>query len=170
MEQSRPVFVGFRNLAVAALALLALAAALAVLNRSERLDGRARIVDGDTLSLRGRAIRLAGMDAPELRQSCGPDTARYRCGERAREALRELAEGREVACRVTGRDRYRRALAVCTVEGRDLGAALVRGGWAVGYRGYAAEEREARREAAGLWAGPFERPAAWRKAQAERGR
>lgn len=163
------MFFSQRNLAAAALVLIGLAVALAVLGRSERLEGRARIVDGDTLALGGRTIRLAGMDAPELGQSCGPEAARYRCGERAREELRGLAAGREVACRVTGRDRYRRALATCAVEGRDLGAALVRRGWAVGYRGYASEEREARREAAGLWAGPFERPAAWRKAQAERG-
>jgi endonuclease YncB( thermonuclease family) len=33
---------------------------------SSTVSGRARVIDGDTLSLAGRRIRLEGIDAPEL--------------------------------------------------------------------------------------------------------
>lgn len=163
----RPEGMGFgaSDLATAVLVLLALAAGILVLNRPAELSGRARVVDGDTLAIGGRTVRLVGLDAPEVAQSCGREAARYPCGERAREALRALAHGGDVACRVKGRDRYGRALARCTKDGSDMGAELVRGGLAVGYGAYAAEEREARRSGAGLWAGPFERPSEWRKAR-----
>jgi endonuclease YncB( thermonuclease family) len=34
------------------------------------LEGRAEIVDGDTLRIDGRTVRLQGIDAPETRQTC----------------------------------------------------------------------------------------------------
>ena len=164
-------WLGPRDLVLAALALGALIGAAAYLQRPDQLSGRARVVDGDTLAIGDRVVRLSGIDAPEMAQLCGAPAASYKCGERARDALRALAHGHEVSCRVTGRDKYRRSLASCWSEGRDMGALLVRRGFAVGYRrSYEAEEREARRAAAGLWAGPFERPADWRRARQEGGR
>jgi endonuclease YncB( thermonuclease family) len=51
-------------------------------------------------------------------------------------------------------------VAVCRVGGRDIGAELVREGWALDYRrysggAYAADQAAARAERAGLWAGEF---------------
>lgn len=135
----------------------------------ERVEGRARVVDGDTLRVDGVPVRLAGLDAPELAQSCArADGAPYPCGEAAREALRRLIDDRSVACDVRGRDRYRRLLARCRVDGEDLGRRLVRDGLAVAYRGYEAEEREARARRRGLWAGTFQPPEAWRRERRER--
>ncbi len=56
------------------------------------------------------------------------------------------------------------------VTGVDVGAAMVRAGWAVAFVRYSADyviqEREARAEKSGLWAGSFSMPWAWRaKAQ-----
>ena len=52
------------------------------------LSGRAVIVDGDTLRLGGERIRLKGMDAPELAQSCtGADGRSWPCGQQAKAAL-----------------------------------------------------------------------------------
>ena len=125
--------------------------------------GVVHVLDGDTLDLGGERIRLAGMDAPEMSQTCGPPEATTPCGRLARDALIRLIAGRSVTCRVTGQDRWRRSLASCTAEGDDLGAALVARGLAVAYGRYDAEERAAKAARVGLWAGPFERPADWRR-------
>jgi endonuclease YncB( thermonuclease family) len=90
---------------------------------------------------------LVGVDAPEMRQPCRTRTgAASGCREKARFALQQLAEGRQVSCAVRGRDRYCRALPVCSVTGRsaDIGRDMVRAGEAVAYpqgeRVYHAEE------------------------------
>ncbi len=150
---------------LATLILVALAIGVVSVQReAERVEGLPRVVDGDSLEIAGRRIRLAGVDAPELAQSCErPGGGTYRCGEAAREGLRALARG-GLTCTLTGRDKYGRDLAVCEAAGRDVGAALVSQGLAVSYGRYEPEEREARGRGAGLWAGRFERPSAWRAA------
>jgi micrococcal nuclease len=80
-----------------------------------------RVRDGDTLELEGRAIRLQGVAAPELGDPLGAES---------REALRQLVVGRAVACVPDGSRTRGRIVAVCTVDGRDLGAALVAAGLA----------------------------------------
>src|SRR5215212_3248030 len=94
------------------LAALALAAALLVsiavfMQPSGRqVAGAVYVVDGDTLRMGSLAVRLKGMDAPEMRQSCLREGAPYPCGRIARDALIELVRDREVQCRIAGRDRY----------------------------------------------------------------
>lgn len=80
-----------------------------------------RVRDGDTIELEGRAIRLQGVAAPELHDPLG---------EEARAALRDLVLGRTVACVPDGTRTRGRIVALCTVDGRDLGAALVAAGLA----------------------------------------
>ena len=153
---------------LAALVLAGLVALAAHLLREEAVvAGSARAVDGDSLRLDGREIRLTGIDAPELRQSCRRGAQPYACGDVARRALGDMLAGRIVTCRITGRDRYGRDLALCETGGADIGAALVRRGYAVGYRRYEREEAAARRAGLELWSGSFERPSEWRKAHAE---
>ena len=150
---------------LAGLVLLALAGAVLLLGREE-VAGAPYVVDGDTISFASRRVRLQGMDAPELAQTCERSGVAYRCGEEARRVLVGLTSGRAVSCRLSGRDRYERALGTCAAGGADLGASLVRRGWAVAYGAYEREEAEARSARAGLWAGPFERPSDWRKRHA----
>lgn len=150
---------------IAALVLIVLAAALAWFRAEEAvLTGPTRIVDGDTLLVAGRRVRLARMDAPELDQVCRREDHDYPCGVVAREALRALLAGREPSCTIEGHDRYGRDLGRCSVAGLDLGADLVRRGLAVAYGGYVFEEQVARAARAGLWAGSFDSPDAWRRA------
>lgn len=149
---------------LAALLLVGLAGASAWLDRPERLAGAVRAIDGDTLELAGRRVRLVGIDAPELGQVCGETLRPVRCGADAREELRRLVAGDGVECRVSGRDRWARDLATCRAGESDLGAAMVRAGHAVAAGRYAAEEREAREARLGIWAGPFELPSVWRQA------
>jgi endonuclease YncB( thermonuclease family) len=150
---------------------MALIAAAAYLVRDqEAVAGMAQVIDGDSLRLDGRDIRIAGIDAPELRQGCRNSAGTYPCGDVARRALGDMLAGRTVTCRLSGRDRYGRDLASCDAGGADVGATLVRRGYAVGYRRYEREEAAARRERLELWSGSFERPSEWRKAHAHEGR
>lgn len=121
------------------------------------------IVDGDTLDLAGRRIRLVGIDAPELQQTCGTSTGgTWACGTEARAALRTLAAG-SIACAPSGTDRYGRTLAACKQAGQDVAAALVDAGLALGGERYRREEDAARASGRGIWQGRFVAPADWRR-------
>ena len=165
-----------RRLLPSGITSLVLALALAggvwlVLKPSGRaLEGQARVTDGDTIRIGETRIRLKGVDAPEMEQRCSRSGRSYACGETARQALIGLVSGETVRCRASGRDRYKRVLARCTVDGRDIGAQLVEAGWAVSYgRDYDSEEARAQRRSAGLWEGDFERPQSWRRQHRGRG-
>lgn len=147
--------------------LLILAVGMAAAAPAE-LTGFARVVDGDTFSLGAERVRLWGVDAPEGRQVCQDSQGRgYACGDVARDQLSRLIGGQAVRCEVRDRDPYGRAVSRCWVGSTDLGAALVRAGWAVDYRAfsrgaYASAEADARQTRRGLWAGRFETPSRWR--------
>ncbi len=150
-----------------AAAWLLAAVATPAVAAEQLVTGRASVVDGDTIELQGERIRLAAIDAPEARQSCERDGGTWPCGRRAAFALADLVGARTVTCRWRERDRYRRAVATCTVGGVDLGGWLVEQGWALAYRRYGrtylAQEERARAAGRGLWAGSFVPPWALRR-------
>lgn len=133
--------------------------------------GRASVIDGDTLEIHDRRIRLWGVDAPEGRQSCdAADGSAWRCGQAAANRLDTHLRDKVVSCFEEDTDRYGRMVARCEVDGEDIGAWLVRQGLAVRYARYAgsayrAEEAAARQDRAGVWAGPFTNPEDWRRAR-----
>lgn len=125
---------------------------------AEPIAGSAVVVDGDTLDVAGVRIRLEGIDAPEMSQSCtAADGAVWACGRTAQKALQDLTRGDTVACDRKGEDKYGRTLAVCFVGAQDINAALVRAGLARAFVRYSllytAEEDAARSEKLGLWLG-----------------
>lgn len=122
-------------------------------------------IDGDTLAAGAERLRLIGIDAPEADQTCGEGTSIWPCGETAREALSDLASRHQARCSGSDRDRYGRVLVRCEADGVNINAALVRRGMAVASGNYDGDEASARAEARGIWAGPFERPGAWRAAR-----
>jgi endonuclease YncB( thermonuclease family) len=131
--------------------------------------GTFRVVDGDTLALAGRRIRLFGIDAPESAQSCTNASGRYACGQRATEALVALIGEHAVTCVTVGRDRYQRDIARCRRDdGLDLNGEMVLEGWAIAYRrfalDYVAQEDTAHAAGRGIWAGAFDPPEVWRAA------
>jgi endonuclease YncB( thermonuclease family) len=157
------------------LIIIALGAAIAegvrewrMMRDSAPLAGRARAMDGDSLEIGGRRVRLFGIDAPELHQDCRTAAGQaYACGQAARRALAELVDGHAATCTPVGQS-HDRAVALCRANGRDLGEEMVRLGHALELRNfsrgrYGAAEREARAARRGLWAGSFEEPAAWRR-------
>ena len=51
------------------------------------ITGKARIIDGDTLEVGGKRVRLHGIDAPEAKQTCTAHGKTWHCGEEATFAL-----------------------------------------------------------------------------------
>jgi endonuclease YncB( thermonuclease family) len=157
------------TLAAAILAMSLLV--LAILDRApeELVTGAARALDGDSVVVNGREMRLKGMDAPEAHQTCEIAGQQTPCGRQATIALRRWLARGPLTC--TGReiDRYNRLLVVCRVNGQDIGADMVRNGFAVDYGSYPDEEKAAAAEFRGIWAGTFERPEAYRRRMRESG-
>lgn len=160
-------------------ALLLLAAMLALLWtwNPEPVETVApiRIVDGDSLTIRhdGRplTVRLRGIDAVEYRQSCSRQRGDWPCGIEARDALHQIVGRGALHCSLLGKDNYGRTLAQCRTrtapDGTDIGAEMVRRGWAVATSDdYLADEAAAQAKRRGIWQGDFHRPADWRAQQA----
>ena len=115
------------------------------------------VTDGDTLWVRPREggdavpVRLLHVDAPEGCQAFGAE---------AKQALRERVLHQPVRVRAEGVDDYGRQLARVRQGRDDIGAWLVRSGyaWSMTFRGkagpYAPLEGQARSERRGLWAVP----------------
>lgn len=139
----------FRLLLV--LALLALPLPAVALT----FDGRGEAIDGDTLHLSGRTMRLFGIDAPELDQTCDRGGKKWACGVSARDLLADILSQGRISCEVQDIDRYGREVAVCVMDDVDIGARMVRSGAAIAYRKYSQRyvnvETAARHEGAGLW-------------------
>jgi endonuclease YncB( thermonuclease family) len=124
--------------------------------------GAAVPIDGDSIRVNGKEIRLKGIDAPEYGQTCERLGREVACGREAAAALRrQLARG-PVTCVGGERDRYGRLLAQCRIMGADIAASLVRDGHAVSFGDYLVEEAEARNDNRGLWSGAFQTPREWR--------
>ncbi len=128
----------------------------------EVITDLAYVVDGDSLRLQGRDIRIHGIDAPELQQFCRRDGLDYRCGAESRAVLAALVADQPVTCTIMDTDKYGRGLARCTIDGRDIGREMVSRGQAIAYGDHVAAEEGARAARRGLWAGEFEPPEAWR--------
>ncbi len=90
--------------------------------------------DGDNVRCANvqTAIRLQGIDAPEMPGACRPGRD---CtpGDpyAARDYLRSLTRGRQVQCTPEGEDVYGRIIARCSAGGVDLSCAMIASGQAV---------------------------------------
>lgn len=151
--------------ALAAAFLLATVPALA----TEPIVGRASVIDGDTLEIRGTRFRLHGVDAPESSQPCTDAKGKvWRCGAEAANRLSDRIGAANISCAEKDRDRYGRVVAVCTLKGEELNRWLVREGHALAYRQYGGkvydeDERAAHSGLRGIWRGTFEAPWEWRR-------
>ncbi|AKI00145.1 micrococcal nuclease-like nuclease [Hoeflea sp. IMCC20628] len=128
----------------------------------DEISGAARVVDGDSLAIGKRRLRLKGIDAPELKQRCHRDGFEYGCGIESASYLRGLVGKHLIECKGEGMDRYGRDLVRCKSGGVDLNETMVRSGHAIAFGDYGWAETAARSEAVGLWAGDFQTPKQWR--------
>ena len=89
----------------------------------DEVRGRAWVIDGDTIDIRGTRIRLAGIDAPEMD---------HPYGKNAKWALVNLCKDHEVRAVFDGDLSHDRIVATCYLpDGRDLSAEMVKAGMAI---------------------------------------
>ena len=131
--------------------------------------GAISVLDGDTLRIGKRTIRLLAIDAPETRQQCLDEAGRrWPCGQAASARLSQLVREPGLVCVSRAIDRFGRALAICSTNAvPDIGEALVGEGLATTYAGrggdlYDGAEQEAREARRGMWRGSFDPPREWR--------
>ena len=135
---------------------------------ADTVSGPANVVDGDTLLIGDKRIRLNAVDAPETDQIClNSKGSPFECGLMARDRLQEKISASDVVCQSEGQDRYGRLLAVCKLGNEDINQWLVAEGLALAYiqysNRYEHDEATAREAKAGLWAGAFMPPWDWRR-------
>ncbi len=155
------------------LALMLLVALLGAAASSGRSAGADEVIDGDTLVVEGQKMRLFGVEAFELGQTCLDRQGKpWHCGTAAKAALAELVQGEAIACTVIADEPKDGYIARCT--GRDdidLGGYLVRAGLALADpragKVYLADQASAKATAAGAWGGTFSPPWDWRSEQAK---
>tara|TARA_Y100001958_G_C20924182_1_gene337230 strand:+ start:19 stop:549 length:531 start_codon:yes stop_codon:yes gene_type:complete len=140
------------------------------------ISGIAKVIDGDTIKIDKKKIRLMGIDAPEKKQKCKQTWLSisflyfqkdYHCGKVSTDRLKNLIDGKNIICKYTSKDKYRRFIAECFKNKKNINSWMVRNGHAVAYKKYSkkfvAVENIAKRERSGLWSGSFEMPWDWRK-------
>jgi endonuclease YncB( thermonuclease family) len=134
---------------------------------SQSIDGVANVRDGDTLVIDGQKIRLQGIDAPELHQTCNQNQQSYPCGRQSKQQLKQLTDGMIVRCEIAAYDKYQRALGHCFVGEMNLNAQMVASGHALAYthysKRYLLQEIQSRQKRVGIHAGTYVTPWQWRR-------
>ena len=147
--------------------------------RSENLNkisGFAKVVDGDTIKINSKKIRLYGIDAPEKKQKCKKTyltisfmsfTKDYMCGEVSTQKLIKKINNQKLNCNVIDVDRYKRLIGECFKRNINLNSWMVSNGYAVAYRKYSkkyvSDEINAKNNKLGIWQGKFEMPWDYRR-------
>ena len=147
-----------------ALLILVLAAAPALADFS----GPAQVLDGDTIFVQARELRLAGIDVPEWNQVCTRNGKPWHAGRDAAKAISTMIGESRLECLDLGERSYKRAVVRCYMDGRDLAEAIVGMGWAFDYPQYsqgryAEAEAQARESKRGIWQGSCDKPWDWRR-------
>ena len=127
-----------------------------------------KIIDGDTIVLNGVKIRFAGIDTPELNQTCLKGDQKISCGIYAKDLLVKKIGNNAPKCVSEGIDVYNRILAECFVNSESLSKFLVRSGYAFAYRKYSTkfieDEEFAKSNKLGMWEMKFQYPWDFRNA------
>ena len=151
------------------LAILALSACAAT--AATELTTRGHAIDADTISI---PIRLAGVDAFELRQQCASATGQcWPCGRAAQNITARLLDDQTMHVTLGYGATYDRSVGTVSVGTQDLGLALILAGFAVPRaqylrsdpdraRVYADAFRKAQQAGTGAHAGRWIDPQEWR--------
>ncbi|WP_236869766.1 thermonuclease family protein [Candidatus Bandiella numerosa] len=118
---------------------------------------------------------LYSIDAPETKQECIDivnDKKKYfECGKVGTIKLIQIIGKNSIECTNEGKDKYKRQLSYCYVNGENINRKMVREGYAVAYSDYdltfVLDELVARIKKEGLWNSEFKNPSDWRKKQKE---
>lgn len=136
------------------------------------ITGYARVISGSIIKVEGVYIKLFGIAAPNIQQTCSnKHGAGYYCGREAAIWLQNWLNNRVVTCYILGQIVRGRATGACFVENNkyDVAAAVINAGWAVAYTRntqiYVPYEQQAAQNRKGLWQGEFYKPWDWEKIQ-----
>ena len=132
------------------------------------LSGPSRVIDGDTLEIGSRRVRLYGIDAPETAQRCQLPKGTWDCGSEAENALARFTGGHVVRCRGSSFDQYHRLIAICSTDAEpDINAKLVAQGLAWAFTKYSTDyvgqEESARQQGIGIWQAKTQPPWEYRE-------
>ena len=139
--------------------------------------GKAKVIDGDTIKINKKKIRLFGIDAPENKQICKKIYLSffifnfqkdYKCGEKSTLALIKKLKDKKVKCVLEqNKDKYKRNIGICYVDNQDINKWLVKNGYALAYKRYSKkyvlDEQYAMKNKLGVWRGTFIKPEKWRR-------
>ena len=141
-----------------------------------RITGFAKVIDGDTIKINSKKIRLYGIDAPEKKQKCKKTyltisfmsfTKDYMCGEVSTQKLIKKINKQKLNCNILDVDRYKRLIGECFKRNINLNSWMVSNGYAVAYRKYSkkyvSDEINAKNNKLGIWQGKFEMPWDYRR-------
>ena len=123
-----------------------------------------RVIDGDTIEFncngKKEKIRIIGIDAPETVHPRKP----VQCfGPEASKKMKKLVLNKKVTLKISktsdNRGKYGRLLRYIEIDGKDIGAELIKQGFAFSYKKYPHErlteynqfEARAKKGATGLW-------------------
>ena len=137
---------------------------------NKNFSGKTSVIDGDSLRVGDKEVRLFGLDAPEYNQTCfDAENKEYACGQVSRNFLVELAHKKQVKCIYAEKDKYDRFLSKCFVGEVSINQELVKNGMAVIYNFTESDdemdelEAAAKKQKLGIWRGAFQLPKEYRK-------
>jgi endonuclease YncB( thermonuclease family) len=137
---------------------------------NKNFSGKAYVLDGDSIKVNKKEIRLFGIDAPEYSQIClDQNNKEYSCGQISKEFLINLIGGKKIDCYYAEFDKYNRYLSKCFINQKSINLELIKNGMAVVYNFTESDEEMdkfeemAKLNKIGIWQGSFELPKNYRK-------
>ncbi len=150
---------------------------IAAYSSEKIISGNVKVIDGDTIKINKKKIRLFGIDAPEKKQVCKKIyldffifnfQKDYKCGEESTLALLKKVKDKKIKCVLEDdKDRYKRYIGTCYLGEQNINKWLVKNGYALAYKKYSKkyllDENYAKENKLGLWGGTFMKPEKWRR-------
>jgi micrococcal nuclease len=140
---------------------------------ADEFRAKARAIDGDTVAA---DFRLLGVDALERKQQCERNGRCEPCGKTAQDVAARLLKDGNAVITLTGAMTYGRPVAAVRIGGKDLGEEMIAKGLAIPVEQYLKKDPEraaayqrasetATASRAGMHAGRWIAPAAWRRGE-----
>ena len=138
------------------------------------IKGKAIVVDGDTIKIKGEQIRFGGIDAPESyyrgkKQTCIENNKKIFCGQISKDKLIEKIGNNSINCKIEkNKDKYKRSVGECFIKKESLSVFMVRNGYAFDWPYYskgkfANDQEYAKINKLGFWNMKFEYPWEWKE-------
>lgn len=128
---------------------------------AEEIKGEARVISGNEIVIGKRTVRLFGVAAPGLEETCQIHDAKARCGIIAWAELIKLADGQVISCDVESASGKAQAggggsvFGTCYSGETDLNEAMALSGWAKAVPEqsdrYVGDETDAKQSRRGVW-------------------